>query len=122
MGYNDPDVYYQPEEFGLTPVTQIEWDSESWQFNLTAVWVDQHGQFYIAHDSGCSCPSPFEWITSLDQLEKVSKFEVAETLLAQAERQKPEEGQYNYEGWQGNYERVQGEVVDAIAKIMKLGV
>lgn len=120
MGWDTPDVYYQPEEFGLKVVDTIEWDDEAYQFNMTAVWQDEHGQFYIADDSGCSCPSPFEWATSLDKLEKVSKFEVAERLQARAESKKPDD-EYSW-NTQSNYERVSGEAVDAIAKIMQLGV
>lgn len=70
MGYGNPDPYNQPEKFGLTPVAEVHWDDESYQFNFMAVWVDGNGQLYWATDSGCSCPSPFEDFHSLDELEK----------------------------------------------------
>ena len=75
MSYGTADVYYQPEEFGLTPVAEIEPTGLSWEFDIFAVWKDAEGNFYWATDSGCSCPSPFEDYTSLDSLSKGSKQE-----------------------------------------------
>lgn len=63
-----PDPYYHPEQFGLTTIGEVNWDDESYRFDLTAVWRDASGALYWASDSGCSCPSPFEDITALDQL------------------------------------------------------
>ncbi len=55
------DVYSTPDKHGLEMVGDVEWDDESYEFNMTAVWRDKEtGQFYWADDSGCSCPSPFE--------------------------------------------------------------
>lgn len=80
MSYND-NVYYSPEKYGLTPVGEIEWDGESYQFNITAVWRHQEtGDLYYADDSGCSCPAPFETYDSLDELNKATRFEVIKHL------------------------------------------
>jgi hypothetical protein len=65
------DVYYSPEKFGLTNVDEIELDNESYQFNIRAVWKHVDGRLYTARDSGCSCPSPFENYTSLDDLDEI---------------------------------------------------
>jgi len=55
-------------------------------------------------------------------LDKVSKFEAADILKAKAEEQKPDpERSYEAANARVNYERVSGEVVDAIAAIMKAG-
>lgn len=51
-------IYYNPQEFGLTVVGEID-DAGSYEFNTIVVWTDGN-KFYWAHDSGCSCPTPFE--------------------------------------------------------------
>lgn len=69
MGYNDPDPYNQPEEFGLTPIGQVDWlGSEAcYEFSVTQVWKnDEDGLFYWAYDSGCSCNAPFEYFEPSD--------------------------------------------------------
>lgn len=44
---------------------ELQW--ESWSFYVVEAWKGPDG-FYIATDSGCSCPMPFEWLKSVDQL------------------------------------------------------
>lgn len=66
MGYHVPDMYGQPEAFGLTLVGCASDDTMDYQFDMFAVWQDRDGVFYWAEDSGCSCPSPFENFTRLD--------------------------------------------------------
>src|SRR5690242_7877071 len=51
--------YYEPESYGLTIVAQID-TSESYSFDMVVVWRDHYGRLWGAHDSGCSCPTPFE--------------------------------------------------------------
>lgn len=68
MGYGKPDVYYQPEAFGLTPVAEMDEDDASYSFDLFVVWKHNTGNLYWGTDVGCSCPSPFEDITSLNML------------------------------------------------------
>jgi hypothetical protein len=72
-------VYDSSENFGLECVGQISWDSPSW-FDLTAVWVDAEGRLYWADDSGCSCPRPFEYVESAEQLRTGSLQQLAEHL------------------------------------------
>ena len=69
MSYGTPDLYYQPEQFGLTMLGEIEWSEPCYDFDLTAVWVDADKKLYWASDSGCSCPSPFEGFTSVADAE-----------------------------------------------------
>ena len=59
MGWNKPDVYYQPEKFGLTIVAEDDQD-DSYGFDKFVVWKDVNSNLYWSTDSGCSCPSPFE--------------------------------------------------------------
>lgn len=56
-------VYYSPEDFGLTLLGVIDWSDGNYVFDYTAVWMDEAGRVLYADDSGCSCPSPFEGMT-----------------------------------------------------------
>lgn len=70
MSFGAPDVYYQPDNFGLEMIGIINWDDEPYQFDITAVWYHPETElFYIGSDSGCSCPGWFEDFTSLNDLE-----------------------------------------------------
>jgi hypothetical protein len=82
MGWDTPDIYYQPEAFGLTTVGEVEWTAPCYDFDLTVVWEDNHGNLYWGSDAGCSCPSPFEDFTSLDndRLERGTKWELISYL------------------------------------------
>lgn len=71
MGYGYPDVYYQPEEFRLTPIAEIDYSDGGYQFDLRVVWKHEDGTFFTQRDSGCSCPSPFEWAGSLEKLDEL---------------------------------------------------
>jgi hypothetical protein len=73
MGYNDPDVYNEPEHFGLTLIRMLDEPGLSWEFNMFGVWRDLDGQLYYATDMGCSCPSPFEDYNGLSDLVPASK-------------------------------------------------
>ena len=73
MGWNDPDVYSQPEHFGLSLIRMLDEDGLSWEFNMFGVWQDLDGQLYYANDSGCSFPSPFENFNDLTELTPASK-------------------------------------------------
>lgn len=64
-------VYYNPEKFGLTTVGELDYSSGSYEFDYTAVWVDDQKNLYYADDSGCSCPSPFEGL-GLNDLTKAN--------------------------------------------------
>lgn len=112
MAWNTPDVYYQPEVFGLTPVGDIEWDNEAWQFHITAVWVDDAGSIFYATDSGCSCPSPFEGFTALEEVEKADNLQ--ELIDYLNERIPTEDGLY---GEPGNKARVTAEVGELIVRL-----
>ena len=54
-------IYYAPEEAGLTPIGEIDWSDGCHVFDYTVVWRRTFDdRFVYAEDSGCSCPSPFE--------------------------------------------------------------
>lgn len=73
MGYDLPDVYYNPENFGLLMLSMLEESGLSWEFNMFGVWRDADSNLYYGVDSGCSCPSPFEDFTSVDSLTRATK-------------------------------------------------
>jgi hypothetical protein len=53
--------YYDPQDFRLTPIGEVDWSDGNYCFDLTVVWQrDFDGKIVYAEDSGCSCPSPFE--------------------------------------------------------------
>lgn len=90
MGYYGNDVYYNPEKFGLELVGEIEWREEPYEFDMTIVLKKARGEYYLAHDSGCSCPSPFEDFTSIDKLDgpydkKALKFNLEALVEADGE-------------------------------------
>lgn len=66
------DIYHSPEKFGLTIVGEVEEDGLSYEFNTFVVWRNGDNVLFMANDSGCSCPSPFEAYTSVDKLERIN--------------------------------------------------
>lgn len=64
------DPYYSPEAFGLTKVAEIDYSSGSYEFDIRCVWKHATG-LYMARDSGCSCPSPFEKYGGVETLERL---------------------------------------------------
>lgn len=81
MGWDDPDVYYQPEKFGLTVVAEIDYSDGNYVFDFRVVWKHSSGILLTARDSGCSCPSPFEDYTSLEEVELLD-YDVIEAEVA----------------------------------------
>lgn len=61
------DPYYDPQAFGLVKVAEHNLAEEDYSFDILAVWRGPKG-LYLATDSGCSCPSPFENFASIDDL------------------------------------------------------
>ena len=62
-------IYYNPEAFGLELVGEFEWTEPCWSFDTLAVWKERRGRYWIGEDYGCSCPSPFEDVTDVNQLD-----------------------------------------------------
>lgn len=93
MSYDSPDVYHQPEHFGLTPIDTLDLDNEPYQFHYLCVWKHEDGRVFWAEDSGCSCPSPFENYRSLESLEHLKEIEPLKRRLKGREE---ETKQYKY--------------------------
>lgn len=71
-------IYYDPEKFGLTLLKSHD-IAGSYEFNMIVVWRTDDGRFLVGHDSGCSCPSPFEShgvrdLTEVESLADVADF------------------------------------------------
>lgn len=60
-------VYYSPEKFGLTLIAEHDLAEAFYSYDMLAVWQDVNG-YYLATDSGCSCPTPFEDYKSVAML------------------------------------------------------
>lgn len=122
MGWNNPDLYNQPEKFGIKTIGDVEWDDESYQFNMTVVWQSETDPtlFYWASDSGCSCPSPFEGFTSLegdsyDEVFKGTKQQVIEFLFTELERKKEANRKYSWRTFDPSYQ-----VLGLVGKLVQL--
>lgn len=94
----DKNAYYRPEELGLEIVAEIDYSSQSYEYDTRVVWRHvETGKLYTARDSGCSCPTPFESYQSIEDLEPVSLIaldqEVREVLAGRYVNITPEEGQ-----------------------------
>ena len=77
-------VYYDPEKFGLTIIGEVEFSSGSYEFDMTLVWKAADGSVYVADDSGCSCPTPFEGMGIAD----LTKIERLQDLIAYFDKRK----------------------------------
>ena len=65
-------VYYSPERFGLKVMWMVEAEPD-YDFDMVVVWKRvSDGALFWAHDSGCSCPSPFEDYHGVDMLTPLS--------------------------------------------------
>ena len=84
MGYYRPDCFNQPEKFDLEIFKVIEGDCDPYGFNEFVVWRHiKTNKLYWAIDYGCSCPTPWEWATSIETLSELDKdsFEQFDTEL-----------------------------------------
>lgn len=67
------------------PDYEIELILEQYEFYTLGVWEREEG-YYIATDSGCSCPMPWEYYSSLDDTTGPLTFEqMAEEAMSLAE-------------------------------------
>lgn len=52
-------IYYDPGSFGLTIIAELA-KPPNYDFDMVVLWRDRDGKVLGGHDSGCSCPTPFE--------------------------------------------------------------
>jgi|SRR5882724_383457 len=54
-------VYYNPKDFGMELVDVLDQPDMCYEYNTFIVLKHNgSGRIFFAHDSGCSCPTPFE--------------------------------------------------------------
>ena len=70
--------YYYPEKCGLTIVAEIELEVQDYSYNTIVVWKHESGRLFSAHDSGCSCPTPFENFCRLSDLTELTPYALNE--------------------------------------------
>jgi hypothetical protein len=74
--------YYDPAACGLDLVAVLDEADMSYEFNTIIFVKDQAtGKFYAAHDSGCSCPSPFENLKGLDDMVPINNAATMEDFI-----------------------------------------
>lgn len=111
MSWGSPDVFYDPEKFGLTSVETIDFSDGSYQFDYLAVWKDGDGNLYYAEDSGCSCPSPFDGMGLPD----LTRVQDAMEIVSRMEYRLSEMGDW----YSGEKRRVEAEIADFKSKIKR---
>ena len=59
----EPLIYFNPEKFDLELVVEVDLAEPDYSFDLLCIWRHtKTGKLYMATDSGCSCPIPFEFV------------------------------------------------------------
>lgn len=67
----DSNVYSNPENVGLEIVGTLD-ASEAYEFDILLVVRDvATGRVYLDTDSGCSCPTPFEGVDGLSDMQEI---------------------------------------------------
>jgi hypothetical protein len=109
--YTDP--YNTPNKFGLIPVAEVELSEPDYSFDIAMVWYHfERDAFYVAQDSGCSCPSPFQDYNNLDKLTgPLTRHEAADWLKGFIRDE-------DDEGWNYHYAEDPTKVVAGIEKVM----
>lgn len=81
-------VYNNPEKYGLEIIFSIDYSDGCYEYDYRVIWREiETGKLYTAHDSGCSCTSPFEDIDSILELEDYSYNFVREEALAKTRKE-----------------------------------
>lgn len=68
---NNYNIYYDPEKFELTIFGHLS-ESLSYEFNYFVIFKHTDGRLFYAHDSGCSCPAPFEDFKGISELTPIT--------------------------------------------------
>jgi hypothetical protein len=62
-------VLYSPEDFGVETVAAFDVREPFYEFDTILTLRDPAtGEFFVVHDSGCSCPVPFDDYTNRESL------------------------------------------------------
>ena len=82
--YETENPYDSPTLCGLKILEVTEEPNLCYEFNMVVLWEDlETGKRYWARDSGCSCPTPFEDLRGLGDLDSdMSTYEAAKYACA----------------------------------------
>lgn len=72
--------YYSPADYGLSIVASVDTD-EPYEFDMVVIWRDAEGSLWGGHDSGCSCPTPFEDFHSTADMTAICSLDDVRGLL-----------------------------------------
>lgn len=101
-------------DLDLEEVVNIDWSDGCYQFDITlAYYQPSTGKFVWADDSGCSCPSPFEDYTTLDQFETGTVWQLRNHLYERLQ------GQLDLFTATFREEHVKGEYLSALEKLQR---
>lgn len=80
--YAHPNPDGDPEACGLTKIGEVAEDDLSYEFDyIIAVRDTATGRVFMAHDAGCSCPTPFENVAGLGDMTEVRNVEEARVFI-----------------------------------------
>jgi hypothetical protein len=105
------DVYANPKKLGVETVGTLNLEMQSYEFDMLLVSRDpETGKFYVLHDSGCSCPSPFETYKTRESLGEPLD---ARTAAARVQARAAEAANNPY-----NYDDYRPDASELVAKIL----
>ncbi len=64
-------IQSNPEKYGFTLIAELEFGG-SYDFDTHLVFMNHLGLVYYVQDSGCSCPTPFDDINGVDDMELIT--------------------------------------------------
>lgn len=68
--------YYDPEQCGLKLIHVLDVPNLSYEYSTIIVVQDvASGAVFMAYDSGCSCPTPFEGVRGLGDMRRIKTIE-----------------------------------------------
>lgn len=120
MGWNDPDMYYQPEAFDLEILGQLNDPQASYSFDDFVVWQHKDGRIFYGSDSGCSCPSPFEDFTSLDKADEATTIEKFEAAVIGYFNSVSYSNDWNDTEMSSDFQSLRADAVELIRKVEKI--
>lgn len=92
---------------------EIEFGEPCYSFDTLVFWRTKDGEIYMAHDSGCSCPTPFESCEGETEDEIKQKLERVGTL-DQAKRE--------FESHSSDYSKPDKDWAEVSKKLMEWGI
>ena len=105
------EIYISPEKYGLREIGELDFSSGAYEFDLLVVWQDvSTRKFFMAEDSGCSCPLPFGGMGRAD---------LTPTTPTQM-RKRAQDRLRDRESWQGQY--VTPEDIERLERAMRTAI